>query len=224
MRHFLQLFPQKFIEMQSHGSFLEKLHSFGQMDDFSCFFTNWAIFCNLLLKSSSKHQNMVVCAKKLHSFCQIDEFSCFFTKWGSFCNCLPKSSSKRKNMVLCSKSCKFWPNPWFFVLFHELSRFLQPFAERFIETPKHGSLLQKVARFWPNRWVVVLFHEMRQFLELFAEKFIETSKHGSFFEKLQVFRKCMSFRAFSRNEPLLPTFSLKVHRNAKTWKFARKVA
>ena len=65
---------------------------------------------------------------------------------------------------------------------------------------------------------------MRQFMELFAEKLIETSKHDSFFEKLQVFRKSMSFRAFSRNEPLFPTFSLKVHRNAKTWKFARKVA
>ena len=54
-------------------------------------------------------------------------------------------------------------------------------------------------------------------MQLFAEKFIETKKHGSLFEKFQVFIKSMIFRAFSRNEPLFPTFSLKVHRNAKTW-------
>ena len=40
MRHFLQVFPEKFIEMQRHGSLFEKLQSFGQIDDFSCFFTN----------------------------------------------------------------------------------------------------------------------------------------------------------------------------------------
>ena len=61
----------------------------------------------------------------------------------------------------------------------------------------------------------MLFHEMRQFLQVFAEKFIETPKHNSLFEKLQVLTKSMIFRAFSRNEPLSPTFSLKVHRNAK---------
>ena len=65
---------------------------------------------------------------------------------------------------------------------------------------------------------------MRQFLQLFAEKFIETSKHGSLFEKLQVLTKSMIFRAFSRNQPLFPTFSLKVHGIAKTCQFFRKVA
>ena len=103
IRNFLQLFPEKLIEMQRHGSLLEKLESFSQIDDFLCFFTNWATFCNLLLKSSSKNKNMVVCSKKVHSFGQIDEFSCFFTKWGSFCNFFLKSWSKCKDMVICSK-------------------------------------------------------------------------------------------------------------------------
>ena len=40
VRHFLQLFPEKLIEMQRHGSLFEKLHSFGKIDEFSCFFTN----------------------------------------------------------------------------------------------------------------------------------------------------------------------------------------
>ena len=35
----MELSPKKFIEMQIHGSLFEKLHSFGQMDEFSCFFT-----------------------------------------------------------------------------------------------------------------------------------------------------------------------------------------
>ena len=127
MRHFLQVFPEKFIEMQRHGSLFKKLQSFGQIDDFSSFLTNWATFCNLWLKSSSKHQNMVVCSKQLHSFCQIDEFSWFFTKWGSFCNFLLNSSSRRQNMVVYSKSYKFWPNSLVFVLFHEMNHFFPPF-------------------------------------------------------------------------------------------------
>ena len=68
----------------------------------------------------------------------------------------------------------------------------------------------------------MVFHEMRKFLQFSSKKFIETSKDGSFYEKCQVFRKCMSFRAFSRNEPLFPTFSLKVYQNTKTWQFVRK--
>ena len=127
MRHFLQLFSEKLMEMQRHGILFENLQSFCQIDDFSCFFTNWAAFCNLLLKGSSKQQNMVVCYKKLHSFGQIDELSCFFTKWGSFWNFLPKSSSKLQNMVGFSKSCKFLENAWVFVLFHEMNQFFQPF-------------------------------------------------------------------------------------------------
>ena len=40
--------------------FARKVASFGQIDGFSWFFRNWATFWNLLLKGSSKHQNMVV--------------------------------------------------------------------------------------------------------------------------------------------------------------------
>ena len=63
MRNFSQLFSETFIEMESHGSLFEKLQSFDQMDDFSCFFTNWGTFCNFILKSWSKCKGMVVCSK-----------------------------------------------------------------------------------------------------------------------------------------------------------------
>ena len=147
MRHFLQLFSGKFIEMQRHGSLLEKLQRVGHIDDFSCFFTNWSTFCNLLLKSSSKHQNMVVCYKKCHSFGQIDEFSCFSTEWGNFFNSLLKSSGKCQERVVFSKSRKFWPNRWFLMLSHEMRHLLQLFPEKFIEMQRHGSLFEKLQSF-----------------------------------------------------------------------------
>ena len=63
MSSFLQLFAENFKEMPKHGSLLEKLQSFGQIDDFSCFFTQGGTFCKFLLKTSSKRQNMVVFSK-----------------------------------------------------------------------------------------------------------------------------------------------------------------
>ena len=186
MRHFLQLFPEKFIEMQRHGSLFEKLFRFGQMDDLSCFFTkwgtfynsllkswskckdmvvsskrfkvwpnwwflcffsHWATFCNLLLKSSSKDKNMIVCSKKLHSVGQIDDFSCFLTKWRTFCNFFLERSWKCQDIVVCSKSCKFLPNPWFLVFFHEMRHFFQLFPKKLIKMQRHGSLFDKLQNF-----------------------------------------------------------------------------
>ena len=66
MRHFLQLFPEKFIEMQRHGGLFEKLQCFGQIDGLSCSFTKWGTFCNFFLKSWSKCKDMVVCSKSCY--------------------------------------------------------------------------------------------------------------------------------------------------------------
>ena len=86
---------------------------------------------------------MVVCSK-VARFGQIDDFSCSFTKWATFCNFLLKSRQKRRNMVVSSKSCKFRPNRWFFVIFHEMSHFFHLFAEKLTKTRKHGSLPEKL--------------------------------------------------------------------------------
>ena len=74
----------------------------------------------------------------------MDDFLCFLTKWGTFCNFLLKSSPKRRNMIVCSKSWKFWPNRRFFVLFDEMSHFLQLFSKKLTKTPNHDSLLEKL--------------------------------------------------------------------------------
>ena len=63
MKNFLKVFPEKFIEMQRHGSLFEKLQRFGQMDEFWLFFTKWGTFCNFFLKTVSKCKGMVVCSK-----------------------------------------------------------------------------------------------------------------------------------------------------------------
>ena len=80
--------------------FAPNVASFGQINGFSCFLTNWATFCNLLMKGSSEDQNMVVCSKKDHTFGQIHEFSCFLTKWRTFWTFLLKSSWKCQDMVV----------------------------------------------------------------------------------------------------------------------------
>ena len=54
MRHCLHIFPENFIEMPKHGSLLEKLQSFGQIDDFSCFLTKRGTFF-FKLHRNAKH-------------------------------------------------------------------------------------------------------------------------------------------------------------------------
>ena len=45
-------------------------------------------------------------------------------------------------MVVCSKNCKFLPNRWFFVFFHEMRHFLQLFPEKLIEMQRHGGFFK----------------------------------------------------------------------------------
>ena len=86
-----------------------------------------------------------------------------------------------------------------------MRQFLQVFAEKFMQAPKHGSMFEKL-RVLAKSMIFVFFHEMRHFLQLFAENFMKTMKHGSLFEKLRVLAKSTTFRVLSRNEALFATF------------------
>ena len=77
MRKFLQLFPEKFIEMQRHGSLFEKLQRFVQMDDFSCFLTKKGHSRQLIPEKLMEMQRHGSLFEKLKSFCQIHDLSCF---------------------------------------------------------------------------------------------------------------------------------------------------
>ena len=186
-RTFGNFFLESSSKLKTHCSLFQKLHSFGQINDFSCCFTKWGTFCNFFPKSWSKCKDMVVCSKKLRSFGQIDDFSCFSTEWGTFFNFLLKSSWKCQDMVVSSKSWKSWPNGWFFVLFHEMRHFLQLFPEKFIEMQSDGSLFEKLQSFGQMDYFSCFFRNWGTFcnlLQLYAENFIETPN----FEKLQVFK------------------------------------
>ena len=75
--HFLHFFPEKFIEMPKHGSLFEKLQVLAKSMIFRVFITKRGTFCNLLLKSSSKGINMVLCSKKLQVLAQSMIFRVF---------------------------------------------------------------------------------------------------------------------------------------------------
>ena len=47
----MQLFAEKFTQTPKHVSLLEKVASYGQVDDFSGFFGKSGTFCSLLPKS-----------------------------------------------------------------------------------------------------------------------------------------------------------------------------
>ena len=142
MRHVLQLFAEKLIKTQKHASLFEKCQVLAKSMIFDGFSQNEARLASFCWKV---HQNLKTCqfVRKVSSFSQIDDFSWIFTKSGTFSNFLLKSSSKQKNMPVCLKSWVFWPNRWFFMLFHEMRHFLQLFPENLIKTQKHASLFEK---------------------------------------------------------------------------------
>ena len=193
------------VDQNAEKWFTRKVARFGQINEFSCFFTKWTTFAEKLTKPT-KHGSLVESSK----FWPNRWVFVLFHEMGHF---LLKSSPKRRHMVVSSKSCKFWPNRWFFVLFHDMSHFFQLFAEKLTKTSKHGRLLEKLQVLEKS----MAFPAFSPNGPLFDEKFTKTPKHGSFLQKLLVLAKSMIFRAFSRHEPLFATFCWKVDRNAETW-------
>ena len=163
-----------------------------------------------------KHGSLI---EKLHSFVQIDDFSCLFTKWGTFCIFLLKSSWKCQDMVVCSKSCKFWPNWWFFVFFHEMRHFLQLFPEKLMEMQRHGSLLKKLQRFGQMDDFSCFFTKWSTFCKKWFISWKSTKTHG-FGQNLQLFEKTTMFwrldALFSKKLQKLPHF-VKKHEKSSIW-------
>ena len=137
------LFAQKFTKRPKHGSLLEKLLVLAKSMIFRAPSQNEPLFATFCWKVD-KNAKTWWFPRRLASLGQIDDFSSFFTKWATFSNFLLKSWPKRGKMVVGWKSCNFWPNRWCFLLFHEMSHFLQLFAEKLTKTPKHGSFLEEL--------------------------------------------------------------------------------
>ena len=77
MRHFLQLFAEKFTQTTKHGSFLENVAIFRLIDDFLGFFMKSGTFFNFLPKSSTKRRDVLVSSKKCRHLAKSTIFHAF---------------------------------------------------------------------------------------------------------------------------------------------------
>ena len=204
--------------MPKHGSLLEKLHSFGHTDYFSCFFAKWGTFCIFLLKSSFKCKNMVVFSKSCMALAKSMIFRPISQNEALFATFFWNIYRKAKTWELAPKVAKFWPNRWSVVIFHFFTKWATfwHFLLKSWQKRRNMVVSSKSCKFRPNQWFSVIFHEMSHFFHLFAEKLTKTLKHSSFIEKCQAFSKSMIFRAFWRNKPFFATFCWKVNQNAET--------
>ena len=211
MRHFLHFFPKQFIEMQRHDSLLEKLQSFDQIDDFSCCFTNWATFWPLLLKSSSKHQNMVVCSKKPSIWPKLSNFS---NKVPYLCVSMNFSRKSCKKCLISWKSTKnhtfgkifatFWTN-------YDVFAFRWTFQEN---VGKSASFSDKV------RKIIYLAKS----LQLLEQTTMSLHIDELFREKLQKVPHFVKKHEKSSIWPKLATFPTNYHLLEFQWTFEQKVA
>lgn len=121
--------------------------SFGQMDDFSWFFTRRATFG---WKADETAQNKRLC-KKLPVFGQIYEFSWFLTKRATF----GWKVNDAKTWLFQGKVSSsgqiddFW---WVF----EMGHFLQVLCEKLLKTPNYNDWCENW--FLPNGWFFMVFH------------------------------------------------------------------
>ena len=139
---FLQLFAQNIVKTPKRCDLLKKLRVFAKSTSFRVLSRNEALFATFCWKIHGKAETWYF-VRKVDSFFEIDDFSCFVTKWDTCCNFPLKTSWKCRNVVVCSKSWEFLRNRWFFVFCHEMRHLLQLSAEKFIKTPKRGSLFER---------------------------------------------------------------------------------
>ena len=128
-------------------------------------------------------------------FSQIDDLTWFFKSTNTFCKLLLKSWQKRWNRVACTKSCNFWPNRWFFVVFHEIMHLLQPFAQTLTKTPKRGSLHEKL-QVLAKSTIFHVFSRNQAPLATFGWKVRRNAETRCFLRKLASFGQIDDFSCF----------------------------
>ena len=195
MRHFLQLPAEKFMKMPRHGSLLEKLQRFGQMDDFSCFFTKWGTFCNFFQKSSSKCKDAKFWPNRWF-FEQTTMFWCFdelFSKrlqkvaqfvkkhekssiWPNLCNFSSKlpcfgismnfSGKRCKKCLISWKSTKNYQFGENLQLFEQTTMFFFAFSWTFQQkVAKSASFGEKAREIIDLAKIIQLFEQTTMFLQ-----------------------------------------------------------
>ena len=223
MRHFLQLFSEKFIEMQRHGSLFQKLQSFDQIDDFSCFFTKWGTFCNFFLKSSSKCKDMVLCSKSCKVLAKLMVFPTNYHvlvfRW-TFQEKVAKGGSIREK---AQKIIDFGKTMQLFRTNYHVLVFRWTFQQK---VAKSGSIREKARKIIDLAKTLQLFEQTTMSLhfdQLFRKKlqkvphFVKNHEKPSIWPKLATFRANYHVLAFSW------TFQKEVAKSASFREKAREI-
>ena len=111
---------------------------------FFVIFYEMSHFFHLFAEKFTKTLKHGTFIEKLQALSKSMIFRAFWRNEPLFATFCWKVHQKGRNMVVSSKSCNSRPNRWFFVIFHEMSHFLQLFAEKLTKTQKHGCFLQKL--------------------------------------------------------------------------------
>ena len=114
------------------------------LDDFSCCFTNWATFWPLLLKSSSKHQNMVVCSKQPSIWPKLSNFS---NKVPYLCvsmNFSRKSCKKVPHFVKKDEKSSIWQNLATFRTNYDVFAYRWTFQEKVAKSASFREKARKI--------------------------------------------------------------------------------
>ena len=178
--------------------FLRKVASFGEINDFSCFFAKWGTFCDFWLKSSSKRRNTVVSSRSVQ-FWPNRRFFVFVDEMRHLLPLLAKKFVKTpKHGGFFEKLQVFAKATIFRVVSgnEALSAFFAWKGRRNAET---WCFLRRVASLGQIDDFSCFFREMSNFLRILAEKFVKTPKHVVFFEKFEVLAKWTIFVVFSLN-------------------------
>ena len=141
MRNFLQLFNENFMTTPKHGRLFEKLRVVAKSMTFRVLSRNEGHFATFCWKIHGKAEKCYF-VRKVDSLGQMKDFSCFFTKWDLFCSVFLKNSCKRQNIAVSSESWEFWLIRSLFVFLHQMRHVFQLFAQKFVKTPKRGSLFE----------------------------------------------------------------------------------
>ena len=209
-------------ETPKHGSLLEKVKTFAQIDDFSRFFAKWGTFRNFLLKSWPTRRNTAVSSKKLQLLAKSTIFHTFSRNEALFPTFCLKGHPNAKTRQFARKSCTFWPNRRFFMLFREMRHFLQLFCWKVDPNAEIWWFARKSSKFGQIDDFSCFFPKWGTFCNFLLKSWLKRRNMVVCSKNLHILAKSTIFHAFSRNEALFATFCWKVDPNAETWWSPRK--
>ena len=126
--------------------FVRKVSSFGQIDDFSWFFTKSGTFWKFLLKSWSKRKNMPVCSKSV-KFWPNRGFFMVFNKMRHVLQVFPEKLIKMLKHMSLFEKCQVFPKSMISHGFSWNEALFATFCWKVDQNAKTCQFVQKVSSF-----------------------------------------------------------------------------